>query len=157
MSDRARALAQQAIPQARQAGTTAVIGVRQGVEGARGWAAPRMHGAADAITASVAPKVSSALHSAAKSVEPAAPTRSGIRRLLDWRVLLGFGLAVAAASAAAAVAMRQHYETATMAAKDAADNAADMAGEVAEKVSDKAEEAARRTDVNGKMPHAAHK
>jgi hypothetical protein len=157
MSNRARAVAQQAIPQARQAGTTVVLGVRQGVEGARGWTAPRMHDAADAITASVAPKVSSALHSAAKTVEPAAPARTGIRRLLDWRVLLGIGLAAVAASAAAAVAMRQHYESATMAAKDAADNVADMAGEVSGKVSDKAEEAARRTDVNGKVPHTAHK
>jgi hypothetical protein len=157
MSDRARAIAQQAIPQARQAGTTAVHGVRHGVEGARGWAAPRMHDAAEAITASVAPKVSSALHSAAKSVEPAAPAKTGIRRLLDWRVLLGVGAAVVAAGAAAAMAMRQRYETATTAAKDAAENVADKAGEVAGKVSDKAEETISKPDVNGRVPHTARK
>jgi hypothetical protein len=153
MSDRARALAQQAIPQARQAGTTAVHGVRHGVEGARGWAAPRMHDAAEAITTSVAPKVSSALHSAAKTVEPVAPARTGMRRLLDWRVLLGVGAAVVAAGAAAAIAMRQRYETATMAAKDAAENVADKADEIA----DKADEASRKPDVNGRVPHSAHK
>jgi hypothetical protein len=157
MSDRARALAQQAIPQARQAGTTAAHGVRHGVEGARGWAAPRMHDAAEAITASVAPKVSSALHNAARSVEPAAPAKTGIRRLFDWRLLLGVGAAVVAAGAAAAIAMRQRYESATIAAKDAAENVADKAGEVADKVSDKAEEAGRGPDVNGRVPHPTHK
>jgi hypothetical protein len=157
MSDRARAIAQQAIPQARQAGTTAVHGVMHGVEGARGWAAPRMHGAADAFTASVAPRVSSAIHSAAKTVEPAAPAKTGFRRLLDWRLLLGVGAAVVAASAAAAIAMRQRYESATMAAKDAAETVADKADELADKVSDKADEAARRSDANGRVPHAAHK
>jgi hypothetical protein len=157
MSDRARALAQQAIPQARQAGASAVHGVRHGVEGARGWAAPRMHDAADALTASVAPKVSSALHTAAKSVEPAAPARTGIRRLLDWRVLFGIGAAVVAAGVAAAIGMRQRYESATTAAKDAAADVADKAGELADKASDKAEDAAKRSDVNGRVPHATHK
>jgi hypothetical protein len=51
-----------------------------------------------------------------------------MRRLLDWRLLLGIGAAVAAASAAAAITMRKRYESATAAAKDAADMdvAADM-------------------------------
>jgi hypothetical protein len=113
--------------------------------------------AADALTASVAPKVSSALHSAAKSVEPAAPARTGIRRLLDWRVLLGIGAAVAAAGVAAAIGMRQRYESATMAAKDAAADVADKAGELADKVSDQAEDPAKRSDVNGRVPHPTHK
>jgi hypothetical protein len=158
MSDRARVLAHQAIPQARQAGTTAAHGVKHGVEGARGWAAPRMHGAADAITASVAPRVSSALHSAATSVEPPPmPAKSGMRRLFNWRVLFGVGAAVVAAGAAAAIAMRQRYESATIAAKDAAENVADKADEVAGKLSDKAEETSRRQDVNGRVPHVTHK
>jgi hypothetical protein len=139
VSDRTRGIATQAIPQAKQAGTTAVHGVMQGVEGARGWAAPRVEGArvwaaphlenaADAITATVAPKVSSALRSTASAVQPSRPRRTGMRRLLDWRLLLGIGAAVAAASAAAAVTMRKRYESATAAAKDAADmDAADMA------------------------------
>jgi hypothetical protein len=50
-----------------------------------------------------------------------------MRRLLDWRLLLGIGAAVAAASAAAAITMRKRYESATAAAKDAADmDATDM-------------------------------
>jgi anti-sigma-K factor RskA len=116
-----------------------------------------MHDAADALTASVAPRVSTALHSAAKSVEPAASAKTGIRRLLDWRVLLGVGAVVVAAGAAAAMAMRQRYETATLAAKDAAENVADKADEVAGKMSDKAEEASRRPEVNGRLPHGVHK
>ena len=124
IGDRARDVAAQAIPQARRAGTTAVHGVMQGVEGARGWAAPRLEGAADAVTATVAPKVSSALHSAARTVKPAEPTKTGIRRLLNWRWLFGIGAAVAAAGAAAAVTMRR-YQSATADAKDTADTLAD--------------------------------
>jgi hypothetical protein len=116
-----------------------------------------MHDAADALTASVAPKVSSALHSAAKTVEPAPPAKTGIRRLFSWRVLFGVGAVVAAAGAAAAIAMRQRYESATLAAKDAAENVADKADEIADKVSDKAEDASRRSEVNGRVPHAANK
>lgn len=125
IGDRARGVAVQAIPQAKQAGTTAVHGVMQGVEGARGWAAPRLDQAADAITATVAPKVSSALHSTATRVQPVTPARSGIRRLLDWRLLFGLGAAVAAAGAAAAFTMRKRYESATADAKDAANTASD--------------------------------
>jgi len=94
-----------------------------GVEGARGWAAPRLEGAADAITASVAPKVSSALRSTARTVKPAAPQKTGIRRMLDWRWMLGIG-ALVAAGAAAAVTMKQRYQSATADAKDAAENPA---------------------------------
>ena len=41
--DRAREVAAQAIPAGKRAGTTAVQGVRQGVQGAREWAAPCVH------------------------------------------------------------------------------------------------------------------
>jgi hypothetical protein len=124
IGDRARDVAAQAIPQARRAGTTAVQGVMQGVEGARGWAAPRLDSAADAISATVAPRVSTALHGAARSVQPASTEKSGIRRLLNWRWLLGVGAALAAAGAAAAVTMRR-YQSATADAKDTADTLAD--------------------------------
>jgi hypothetical protein len=127
LGDRARGLAAQAIPQARRAGTTAAQGVMQGVDGARGWVAPRMHSAADAFTESLAPKVSSAMHSAAKTVDTAPPPKSGIRRLLDWRLLLGIGAAIAAAGAAA-VTMRR-YQSATADAKDGADSLSDDDGE----------------------------
>jgi hypothetical protein len=151
IGDRARDAAAQAIPQARRAGTTAVHGVMQGVEGARGWAAPRLEGAADALTATVAPKVSSALHSAAQTVKPAEPSKNGIRRLLSWRWLLGIGAAVAAAGAAAAVTMRR-YQSATADAKDTADTLADETpGTGSASASASADEAASKSGVNGRV------
>jgi len=156
MSDHARALTQQAVPQAKRAGTTAVQGVRQGVEGARGWAAPRIHDAADAITASVAPKVSSALHSAAKTVEPVAPGRRGIRRLFDWRLMVGVGAAVVAACAAAAVALRQRYESATMAAEDSETDVANKADDPTGEVPGQAEDA-KRSEANGRVAHGTRR
>jgi len=149
IGDRARDAAAQAIPQARRAGTTAVHGVMQGVEGAREWAAPRLEGAADALTATVAPKVSSALHSAAQTVRPAQPSKTGLRRLLHWRWLLGLGAAVAAAGAATAVTMRR-YRSATADAKDTADTLAD---EPSASGSAAANEAAKKpgADANGRV------
>ncbi len=136
IGDRARDVAAQAIPQARragtqarQAGTTAAHGVKQGARGARGWVAPRMHGAADVIT-TTAPKVSSALHRAADQVQPVPAGKTGIRRLLNWRWLLGIGAAVAAAGSAAVVTMRR-YQNATADAKHAADSASDETGQPA--------------------------
>ena len=129
--DRARDVAAQAIPAGKRAGTTAVQGVRQGVQGAREWAsprieqavydarewaAPRIDDAADAVTTTVAPKVSSALHATAEQVRPTA--KSGTR-WLDWRLLLGAGIALAAAGAGAAIAMRRRYASATEEAKNA--------------------------------------
>ena len=109
----------------RKTGTTAVRGVKQGVEGARGWAAPRIDSAADAISASVAPKVSSALHTAAKTVQPTEASKPGIRRLFSWRWMLGIGAAIAAAGTAAAVTLRR-YKSATADANDNAENMSDM-------------------------------
>ena len=146
---RAMDVAAQAIPAGKRAGTTAVQGVRQGVQGAREWAAPRvevavtgarewaeprledavygarewaaprLEDAADAVTSTVAPMVSSVLLSAARQVRPPKPKRTGIRSLLNWRILLGVGAAAAAAGAGAAVAMRRRYASATAEAKDA--------------------------------------
>jgi hypothetical protein len=146
---RAKDVAAQAIPAGKRAGTTAVQGVRQGVQGAREWAAPRvevavqgarewaeprleeavlgarewaaprLEDAAEAVTVTVAPKVSSALLSAARQVRPAEPKRTGIRSLLNWRILLGVGAAAAIAGAGAAIAVRRRYASATAEAKDA--------------------------------------
>ena len=146
---RAKDVAAQAIPAGKRAGTTAVQGVRQGVQGAREWAAPRAQGAvlgarewaeprleeavlgarewaaprledaAEAVTVTVAPKVSSALLSAARQVRPAEPKRTGLSSLLNWRILLGVGAAAAIAGAGAAIAMRRRYASATAEAKDA--------------------------------------
>lgn len=157
LGDRARGVAAQAVPQARRAGNTAVQGVKQGVGGARVWAAPRMHSAADAITDSVAPRVSSALHSAAKTVDTAPPSRTGIRRLLDWRWLFGIGAALAAAGAAAAISMRR-YQTATADAKDGADSLADENPEGTPAASDKLKTAADKISAAAdKVREAAHR
>jgi hypothetical protein len=133
----------------------------QGVEGARGWAAPRLDHAAEAITATVAPKVSSALHSTASRVQPATPAKTGFRRLLDWRLLLGIGAAVAAAGAAAAFTMRQRYESATADAKDAANTASDSSsGSVTVKQpggpTAAADETVTRPEVNGRVGTSRH-
>ena len=96
ISARAKGAAAAAVPAGKRAGATAVQGVRQGVQGARewagprlgdavqragprlevavlgarGWAAPRLEGAADAVTTTVAPKVSLVLRSTAQQVRP---------------------------------------------------------------------------------------
>jgi len=132
--DRARDVAAQAIPAGKRAGTTAVQGVRQGVQGAREWAsprieqavydarewaAPRIDDAAEAVTTTVAPKVSSALHATAEQVRPTEMAKTGARRLLSWQWLLGAGVALAAVGAGAAIAMRRRYASATEEAKNA--------------------------------------
>ncbi len=134
---RAKDAAAQAVPLGKRAGTTAVLGVRQGavgakewaaprvqvaVRGAREWTAPRLEDAADAVTTAVAPKVSSTLRSTAGYVRPPTPTppaKTGVRRLPDRRLLLGLGALLAAAGTTAAVAMRRRYARATADAKDA--------------------------------------
>ena len=141
MGARAKGAAAQAVPMGKRAGTTVVQGAAGArdwaaprvqdakewaaprVLGAREWAAPRLEGAADAVTTSVAPKVSSALRSAASQVRPTVtPAKSGARRLLDWRWMLGLGAVLAAAGTTAAVAMRRRYARATADAKDATES-----------------------------------
>ena len=164
MSARAKDAAAQAVPMGRRAGTTAIQGavgakdwaaprvqdakdwaaprVQDAVRGAREWAAPRLEDAAEAVTTSVAPKVSSALRSTASQVRPA-PAKTGVRRLLDWRWLLGLGAVLAGAGAAAAVAMRRRYTSATADAKDATEP--DDTEEAAD------EPAAQAQSVNGQV------
>ena len=93
-------------------------GVKQGVFTARGWAAPKLESAADYVTATAAPKVSSALRSTAQQVSPA-PQRSKLRSMLTWSIL---GAAVAAALGAVGVVVRKRYQAAM-----AADTEADAA------------------------------
>jgi hypothetical protein len=113
-------------------GTRAKDAAVQGVHGAREWAAPRLEDAADAVTASVAPRVSAALRSTARQVKPGeTPSgKAGLRRLLNWRWLLGAGAAIAAAGASAALAMRRRYATATAEVHDDADSPGDEAAAV---------------------------
>jgi hypothetical protein len=157
--DRAIDVAAQAIPVGKRAGTTAVQGVRQGVhdakewaaprledavQGARDWVAPRIEEAAEAVTTTVAPKVSSALLSTARQVRPGGTKRTGIRRLLNWRWLLGAGAVIAAAGTGAAVAMRRRYASATAEAKNATESPEEQAGE-------HGGDAAMRSEVNGRV------
>ena len=159
---RAKDAAAQAIPVGKRAGTTAVQGVRQGVQGAkewaaprledavqgaREWAAPRLEDAADAVDTTVAPKVSSALRSTARQVRPSETKRTGIRRLLDWRWLLGVGAVMAAAGAGAAITMRRRYASATLEAKNATESSEDERGT---QTGDSATDAAG-SDVNGRV------
>ena len=157
---RAKDAAAQAVPLGKRAGTTAVLGVRQGavgakewaaprvqvaVRGAREWTAPRLEDAADAVTTAVAPKVSSTLRSTASYVRPPTPpAKTGVRRLPDRRWLLGLGALLAAAGTTAAVAMRRRYTRATADAKDATEpDATEQAG-----ADDPAAEA---SSVNGRV------
>jgi hypothetical protein len=161
--DRAKDAAAQAIPTAKSAGTTAVQGVRQGVHGAkewatpriedavlgaREWAAPRIEEVAGAVTTTVAPKVSAALLETARQVRPGGTKKTGIRRLLDWRWLLGAGAVIAAAGAGAAVTMRRRYASATAEAKNATESPAEDRTTQADGA---AADAAARSDVNGRV------
>lgn len=160
---RAKDAAAQAVPVGKRAGTTAVQGVRQGVQGAREWAAPRLEDAvmgarewaaprledaAVAVDTTVAPKVSSALRSTARQVRPNGAKKTGIRRLLDWRLLLGIGVAAAAAGAGAAVTMRRRYASATAEAKNATEASED---ERTTQADDPSGDAAMGSDVNGRV------
>ena len=187
---RAKDAAAQAIPAGKRAGTTAVQGVRQGVQDARDWAAPRLedavHGArewaaprledavygarewaaprleeaadavtgtvapkvAETVTGTIAPKVSSALRSTARQVRPS-DSRTGVRRLLSLRWLLGLGAVAAAAGAGAAIAMRRRYASATAEAKN--DAAEPPEAEAAPRAGESAADAARGSEVNGRV------
>ncbi|HLK02125.1 MAG TPA: hypothetical protein VKU39_19760 [Streptosporangiaceae bacterium] len=148
---RARDAAAAAIPQAKRAGSTAIQWSAQGVETARGWAAPRLDQAADAFTGAVAPKVSSALHSTASKVAPAPAGKTGIRRLLDWRLLLGVGAVIAAAGAAAAMTMRKRYQDATLAAREDAEMDSDS-----DEMAPARDETTAWSDANGHVSSARH-
>jgi hypothetical protein len=155
---RAKDAAAQAVPLGKRAGTTAVQGVQDAMEwagprvqdavrGAREWAAPRLDEAAEAVTTTVAPRVSSALHATADQVRPAASSaKAGVRRLLDWRWLVGLGAVAAAAGTAAAVAIRRRYASATAAAKAATEPDAPEA-----RADESAAEDPTRSQVNGQV------
>ena len=72
--------------------------------------------------------------------------KTGLRRLLDWRWLLGIGAVAAAAGAARAVTMRRRYASATAAANDATESSE---GERQADGTDS--DAAMRSEVNGRV------
>ena len=156
--DRAMDAYAQAIPVAKRAGTAAVQGVQQGVQGAREWAAPRIEqavydarewaapridDAADAVTTTVAPKVSEALHATAQQVRP--PEAEKSRRLLSWGWLVGAGVALAAAGVGAAIAMRRRYASATEEAKNATESPEE------DRAAQDGDGPAARSEVNGRV------
>ncbi|HEY6495436.1 MAG TPA: hypothetical protein VIZ43_19335 [Trebonia sp.] len=93
-------------------------GLKDSVYTARSWAAPRLDNAADYCTATVAPKVSSALRTTARQVSPADTTSSKRSSVLTWSLL---GAAVLAAAGAAAAIMRYRYRAAIAADTEPAD------------------------------------
>jgi hypothetical protein len=170
MGARAKDAAAQAVPLGKRAGTTVVQGaagakdwavprvqdakewaaprVQDAVRDAREWAAPRLEDAADAVTTSVAPKVSSALRSTASQIRPT-PAKTGARRMLDWRLMLGLGAVLAAAGTTAAVAMRRRYARATADAKDATEPDATEQAAADDPAAD--DPAAEASSVNGRV------
>jgi hypothetical protein len=123
---RTAATAAQATAQTAASGVSS--GVQQGVYTARRWTAPRLELAAEHVTKTVAPSVSSALRSTARQVRPAEPAKR--RTALTWSLL---GAAILATAGAAFALIRYQFRAAT----------ADETVEVGE-----------ATDVSGQPPAA---
>ena len=122
---------------------------RQGVYNARGWAAPRLESAADYVTATAAPAVSSALRSTAQQVRPPDPRQRRMRSTLTWSLL---GAAIAAALGAAGAMIWRRYQAA-MAADTEVDEAEETPGSADAAKTDSAPAAGTGTDagVNGRV------
>jgi hypothetical protein len=105
---RTAAAAAQATAQTAASGVSS--GVQQGVYSARSWTAPRLELAADHVTKTVAPSVSSALRSTAKQVKPVDPARQRTRSALTWSLL---GAAILATAGAAFALIRYQFRAAT--------------------------------------------
>ena len=103
---RTAAMAAQATAQTTASGVSS--GVQQGVYSARRWTAPKLELAADHVTKTVAPSVSTALRSTAKQVKPAEPSRG--RSALTWSLL---GAAILATAGAAFALIRYQLRAAT--------------------------------------------
>jgi hypothetical protein len=105
---RTAAMAAQASAQTAASGVSS--GVQQGVYSARSWTAPRLELAADHVTKTVAPSVSSALRSTAKQVKPVDPARRWTASALTWSLL---GAAILATAGAAFALIRYQFRAAT--------------------------------------------
>jgi len=104
----AQATAQTAAATAQTAASGVSSGVQQGVYTARRWTAPRLELAAEHVTKTVAPSVSSALRSTARQVRPAEPAKR--RTALTWSLL---GAAILATAGAAFALIRYQFRAAT--------------------------------------------
>lgn len=105
----AAAASQAAAEAVSNAARTTAVEVNKGVYSARTWAAPRLESAADYTTATMAPKISSALRATARQIAPEDMRRKKTSQALTWSVLAA---AVLAAAGAAATLIRQRYRTA---------------------------------------------
>jgi hypothetical protein len=103
---RTAAVAAQATAQTAASGVSS--GVQQGVYSARRWTAPRLELAADHVTKTVAPSVSTALRTTARQVKPAEPAKG--RTALTWSLL---GAAIVATAGAAFALIRYQFRAAT--------------------------------------------
>jgi hypothetical protein len=125
ISDQARAMASQAAPMARNAGTVAAqqavplarsagVSMKQGADGAvawatpyvgaaRHWAAPYLEQSAATVTDAIAPKVADALRMAAEKIDYVEPKP---RRRFGKATVIAGSMLLAAAGTAAAVSMR---------------------------------------------------
>ena len=104
---RTAAVAAQATAQTAASGVSS--GVQQGVYSARRWTAPRLELAAEHVTKTVAPSVSTALRSTAKQVKPAEPAKR-TASALTWSLL---GAAIVATAGAAFALIRYQFRAAT--------------------------------------------
>jgi hypothetical protein len=104
---RTAAVAAQATAQTAASGVSS--GVQQGVYSARRWTAPRLELAAEHVTKTVAPSVSTALRSTARQVKPAEPAKR-THSALTWSLL---GAAIVATAGAAFALIRYQFRAAT--------------------------------------------
>jgi len=103
---RTAAVAAQASAQTAASGVS--TGVQQGIYSARRWTAPRLELAAEHVTKTVAPSVSSALRNTARQIKPAEPTKR--RTALTWSLLAA---AILATAGAAFALIRYQFRAAT--------------------------------------------
>jgi len=104
---RTAAVAAQATAQTAASGVSS--GVQQGVYSARRWTAPRLELAAEHVTKTVAPSVSTALRSTARQVKPPEPAKRSTS-VLTWSLL---GAAILATAGAAFALIRYQFRAAT--------------------------------------------
>jgi hypothetical protein len=140
----AQTAAQSVNTAAATAATGVGTGVKQGVYYARGWAAPMLENAADYTTATLAPKVSSALRGTARQVRPEDTSRNKLRSALTWSA---FGAAVLAALGAAGVVVKKRYQSAM-----AADTEADATNPTATPMAAENPSGTAQTDAAGTSP-----
>ena len=85
IGERAKSAAAQAVPIGKRAGTTAAQGARQGVQGAREWAAPRLEDATDVVAAAGTTAVQGVRQGVQTAKEWAAPRlEDAVQGAREW-------------------------------------------------------------------------